>query len=436
MSLPSPMMNTTSNACPAPISAASSRLAETITELCERLVSDSSSGRCSFTSRPGAREPDAPAPGARWPPAGRAPPPRCAPRQARATAHARARAASRACRSRKQFFQSVADVRHVEGIDVAGAVARHLRQARHVRGDDRRAGPHRLQQRQAEALVKRGVAEDRAGLVQRGEVFLRHVAEQLDERRRARWRVRSVSSICHPSGPTNTSWCESRSGSGSADEGLDQARQVLARLERRRQQHERAARARSGCAPARAPRRCRCATKRRLRRERDHGRLAGARRESAPAGRARWRCEMQITAWPGGARGGWSRARSGCARRWGARSGNEGDQVVDELHGRDAREPGRQVAVGGEEDVTVPARARGRAQVPERLRAASIGRQLKRSSSSSSGAGVAAVEDEAVIVVAGAASASSSSRTTRPRPAATSGGRTCVDPDPHGRYPG
>ena len=75
-------------------------------------------------------------------------------------------------------------------------------------------------------------------LVQRDEVCLRHVPEQLEV---APWglALRSVSFISQPLGPTTPAG-GSRECPPAAREGLDQARQVLARLERRRRQHERA----------------------------------------------------------------------------------------------------------------------------------------------------------------------------------------------------
>ena len=115
------------------------------------------------------------------------------------------------------------------GVDVARRVARDLGEARDVRGDDRCARLQRLEDRQAEALVERGVAEDRAEPVQARELLVGDLTEEPNPV------VRMLhDSIVLPAARPHDD------EEGAVRQGFDQTQQVLARLERPGREHERA----------------------------------------------------------------------------------------------------------------------------------------------------------------------------------------------------
>ena len=215
------------------------------------------------------------------------------------------------------------------GIDVLDGVAADLRQRGHVRGDDRRAGCHRLEHRQAEALARATGSRtprsagrapraprrrrSRAACSARRASAARRASRRSPSR--ARRRRRAGARVC--------------SCSVEARVGVDQPRQVLARLERADGEHEAGRGQRrllaSRCRPSRVHRRdaragddasstAAAREARRRARRRSPARSRGARR-AAHRGAERQRARSPPSAGSG----------ASTARRW---------PVVDDRHAR------------------------------------------------------------------------------------------------------
>ena len=135
----------------------------------------------------------------------------------------------------------------VERVDQHGRAARHLLQRAVAGGDDRRAAGHRLEHREPEALVERDVGDCTRAAVEPRELVVLHLPEPADAVARD-----------SDAAPARRAGDQQRQAvQAGAPVGLDEPRQVLARLEGRDRQHvvaggrlafgrERQARPRSG----------------------------------------------------------------------------------------------------------------------------------------------------------------------------------------------
>ena len=93
---------------------------------------------------------------------------------------ARAPSSARSCSEASRSSSACRISSDVSRVDVPDSGAADLREARDRGGDAGRTRGHRLQQRQAEALVERRVAEDGAGLVEGAEILVGDLAEDAD----------------------------------------------------------------------------------------------------------------------------------------------------------------------------------------------------------------------------------------------------------------
>ena len=147
----------------------------------------------------------------------------------RAPRERRPRARGPSPRSSSRRVERVADRRgerlRALRVGADGGVAAGLVERRVRRGDDRRAGRHRLGDRHPEALEARRVDDDRGAAVE---------PRELARRRRGRAGRRRARSSCGCSPqPCAADDGERELGVGEQREGLDERAEVLARLERR-----------------------------------------------------------------------------------------------------------------------------------------------------------------------------------------------------------
>src|SRR5207248_3242979 len=101
-----------------------------------------------------------------------------------------------------------------------------------VGADDRRAAGHGLDHGNAEPLVERGVGEDVGPRVKGAELRVRHVAGEVDVRGEGRLLRLAVGLLAQPALAAGDHQVVGGAGANlEAGESVDQARQVLARLD-------------------------------------------------------------------------------------------------------------------------------------------------------------------------------------------------------------
>ena len=253
----------------------------------------------------------------------------------------------------QQSLEPVGDARDVARIGVLDRVAADLGQRGRSIGEHRRAGGHRLEHRQAEALAERRVAEHRAAAVELGERGVGDVAEQ--DRARSPSERSSIERLaCLPAERAHHHERMARLRRRvELAVGSDQPRQILARLERADRQHEAGLRQRL-LGRALLERRARSPGARRSSARPKPG--SGAASASAVA----W--EIAITAAARRTAGAEREALDHRRAAVGPHRRLERDEVIDDRHRRVAHEQRRQVGVARQEHVALALRgARGRA---------------------------------------------------------------------------
>jgi hypothetical protein len=136
-------------------------------------------------------------------------------------------------RVHREPAQRVAERSGVNRIDVLDGVGTDLGDRRGASGHDGRAAGHRLDDRQAEALVHRGIHEHLGGAVERGQIAERDVAGEGDRVGDVRSRDQILDAARQPAigADADEPVLEAEAGP-RACEGFDERRQVLARLDR------------------------------------------------------------------------------------------------------------------------------------------------------------------------------------------------------------
>ena len=129
----------------------------------------------------------------------------------------------------EQPLQRRGDRVHVERIHQQGRVAGDLGQARGIRRQHRRARAHRLEHREAETFVERGIGERRAARIEGCEIVVVDVAEQLRARCRGGFEDRFVVPAARADEGQRVA-CAQRLRQSRP--GRDQPLEVLAGLER------------------------------------------------------------------------------------------------------------------------------------------------------------------------------------------------------------